>query len=105
MSQIVASPAKLSDGSWGARIQTRVQVGEEVTIRTAAGKTWTAIVTRVVWAGDGVTLCATRSADRPAVSAPARRERNGCGRCCRTATRTAQIWEECDYCGAEPIYM
>ena len=64
---IAASPAKLKDGSWGARIaRTDVAPGQVVTIRTQAGKTWDARITRVVWTGDGIALCATESADRPA---------------------------------------
>jgi hypothetical protein len=30
---------------------------------------------------------------------------SGCSRCRRTSTRTTQIWETCDSCGAEPIYI
>jgi hypothetical protein len=64
-----ATPAKLRDGSWGARVQGAAAVGDVVTITTRAGKTWDARVTSVIWTGDGVALCATASLDR----APARR--------------------------------
>lgn len=62
----VASPAKLRSGEWGAKVNGSVSVGAMLTIRTAAGKEWQATVAKVVWSGDGVTLCATQSADRPA---------------------------------------
>lgn len=58
-----ATPAKLRDGSWGARVRGRVSSGEIVTITTKAGKSWKARVTRVLWSGDGVSLCATESLD------------------------------------------
>jgi hypothetical protein len=64
-----ATPAKLRDGSWGARCTATVAVGDLIQITTRAGKSWTAQVTRVLWAGEGVTLCATASADRPARAA------------------------------------
>ena len=66
-----ATPAKLRDGSWGARVRGPVQAGDTVTITTSAGKTWQARVERVVWTGEGVTLCATSSLDRASTPAPA----------------------------------
>lgn len=59
-----ATPAKLRDGSWGARIQGAVSVGDVVKITTKAGKSWEARVSSVVWSGEGVTLVATASLDR-----------------------------------------
>ena len=60
-----ASPAKLRDGSWGARVRSeQVSPGDVVTITTAGGKTWQARVERVVWSGEGVSICATSSLDR-----------------------------------------
>jgi len=63
-----ATPAKLRDGSWGARVAGTVAQGDVVTITTTAGKSWQARVTRVVWSGDGVAICATASLDRPSSS-------------------------------------
>lgn len=60
-----ASPAKLKNGSWGARVKGDVKEGDVITIRTKSGKTWEARVTRVVWSGDSVSICATESMDRP----------------------------------------
>jgi hypothetical protein len=59
-----AAPAKLRDGSWGARVQGDAAVGDVVTITTRAGKTWDARVKKVLWSGDGIALCATTSLDR-----------------------------------------
>ena len=76
-----ASPAKLRDGSWGARVtSTSVNVGDEVKIATKSGKSWTAIVSRVIWSGDGITLVATQSTDRAPSRGYARRSGEGyCG--------------------------
>ena len=58
-----ATPAKLRDGSWGARVAGPVKSGDTVEVKTKVGKTWTAVVTAVLWTGEGgtVSLCSTRS--------------------------------------------
>ena len=58
-----ASPSKLKDGTWGARIpldgiySRRVASdrlkGQDVTIQTRSGKSWTATVAAVLWVGEG----------------------------------------------------
>lgn len=61
-----AKPKKLRDGTWGAVVERMgIGRGDVIQVTTAAGKTWQAAVERVVWSGDGVTICATRSLDRP----------------------------------------
>lgn len=68
-----ATPAKLKNGAWGARVQGSVAEGDTVTITTRSGKSWEARVTSVVWSGSGVSICATESLDRaPAASAKTR---------------------------------
>jgi len=62
-----ATPVKLRDGSWGARVLGRPRVGDEITIIANSGKTWTATISKVVWQGDDAALCATgNSPARPA---------------------------------------
>jgi len=56
-----ATPTKLRSGDWGARVQGRVATGDSITITTRSGKSWTATVSRVLWSGDGVAICATES--------------------------------------------
>ena len=53
----------MKDGSWGARVEGRVSVGDTITISTRSGKSWQARVLRVVWSGDGVTLVVARTGD------------------------------------------
>ena len=101
-----ATPYKLRNGAWGCKVAGTPTTGEAVTITTKAGKTWTAEISRVLWTGNGVALCATaQRASTSYTRTPSAPTTTGCSRCRRTATRTAQIWEECDRCGAEPIYI
>jgi hypothetical protein len=60
---LTATPTKLRDGRWGARVVGSPRVGEEIEVRSASGKVWRAYVERLVWSGNGVALVATRSAD------------------------------------------
>ena len=55
-----ATPIKLKDGSWGARVQGTVNAGDNITVRTKAGKEWVATVGRIVWKGDGVAIVTTQ---------------------------------------------
>ena len=64
-----ATPTKLQNGTWGARVQGDVAQGDTVTISTRSGKSWTATVDRVVWSGNGVSIVATsKGASRSAHS-------------------------------------
>lgn len=60
-----ATPTKLKNGSWGARVQGTAHQGDTVTITTRGGKSWRARITCVLWSGKGVSICATESLDRP----------------------------------------
>ena len=75
---IIASPMKLRDGSWGARVPSKDAVeGQTIRIRTRAGKEWDAVITRIQerksW--DNETHCATRGVDNAPAAAPAQRHR------------------------------
>lgn len=78
---MTATPTKLRDGTWGARVQGTVQSGDRITITTRAGKSWTAVIARVVWTGQGVSLVATGSAPRPQAQ---QRNRQTGSSCCPT---------------------
>lgn len=69
---IAATPVKLRSGAWGARVKDAVSEGDVVTITTRSGKSWDARVTRVVWRGDDVAICATASLDRRLPVGPSR---------------------------------
>lgn len=56
-----ATPAKLRDGSWGARTAERVIVGQTIEVTSKAGKRWLSSVKEVVWT-DG-SVCIVRTGD------------------------------------------
>ena len=58
-----ATPKKLKDGTWGARVLGAVEPGDTITITTRAGKSWDAIVERVLWSDDQAMLVSTVSAE------------------------------------------
>ena len=98
---------KLRDGSWGVRSTVEVKPGDVVTVTKRDGASVPQTIKAIVWSGNGVWLCSVEpkdSAPAPAASKP-RARTSGCPRCCRTATRRAQVFEECDSCGTEPIYV
>ena len=88
-----ATPAKLNDGTWGARTTHRVVVGSTITVRTRAGKTWRAAVNEVVWT-DG-TACLVRTAAGAASTAPRKSSRRHSyyGTVCRI-DGTGDAWEQ-----------
>ena len=62
MDTMAATPTKLRDGRWGARVVGSAQLGAKVKITTRAGKSWSATVSQVVWTRDAISICATRTA-------------------------------------------
>ena len=62
---LAATPTKLRNGSWGATTSASAAKGDVVRIRTKAGKEWDALIVSVVWTGDGKSIVATESLDRP----------------------------------------
>jgi hypothetical protein len=58
----MASPVKLSDGTWGARVPGIVFVGQNITIETRAGKKWTACVAKIISKNSDGAIVQTKSA-------------------------------------------
>lgn len=105
-----AKPTKLRSGDWGATVDSEtIQVGEIVQITTRAGKSWEARVTRVVWTGKGVAICATESLDRGPRSIPSTAPQYSDARCARCRCHSEPnagapgsiMYDGCDYCGCE----
>ena len=64
---ISATPAKLKNGSWGARIAgDPVKAGTSIRVTARSGKAWDAVIDRVLWSGDGISIVSTKTknADR-----------------------------------------
>lgn len=77
--ELEATPKKLRDGNWGARVGSEsVQVGDVIKITTRSGKSWLTTVSKVVWAGEGISIVATASSkSRHSNYVPATRNARG----------------------------
>jgi len=103
----VGTYAKLRDGSWGVRLEGDSVQGTVILVKKRSGETKQERLAARVWSGNGVSLWSIDSGEArqsSRVSSARARSGNGCSECRQTATRTAQIWEECDRCGTEPVY-
>ncbi len=62
-SQLVGSPSRLRDDSWGVRVRGEAQPGDKVEVKTRSGKSWQSTVESIVWSGTDretggpITLC------------------------------------------------
>ena len=55
---MTATPTKLRNGSWGARVHGTPVAGQEITIEARSGKRWTATVAKVLWTDGSVSIAA-----------------------------------------------
>lgn len=81
MPTLNATPARLRDNTWGARVRGAATVGDTITITSSQGKTWQAEVAAIVWSGndrrDGrVALVRTRPLSQRAPARPGRYDRH-----------------------------
>lgn len=75
---------KLRSGEWGLRIQGSARVGQAITVTKKSGETKTEYVRNIIWAGNGITLAAIDTMDRPAGKSYQPRRRSGryeCSEC------------------------
>jgi hypothetical protein len=86
-----ATYTKLRNDTWGIRVQGPAVPGDTVEVTTRAGETKKEVVEKVVWEGDGVTICAIV---RTEASAPSRPRRGQCActdaGCCRPRCECAR---------------
>lgn len=59
--QFKASPARLRNGSWGVRVNCRLQPGDVITVTAKSGKKWCACIERIIASGADWCLCAVRT--------------------------------------------
>jgi hypothetical protein len=52
-----ATYTKLRSGDWGIRVAGTVSTGEKITVRKRDGSTKEERIAKVVWSGNGVSLC------------------------------------------------
>ena len=106
---LTATPAKLRDGSWGARVlaPSAPETGARIKVQARSGKTWAALVAHVLWSGedrDGrpVHLCATaRVSDDVMPRRSSRRASGGrCRECHGPITHAPHCRAQAGYCGS-----
>lgn len=99
-----ATPRKLRDGTWGVQTRGIPSIGDTVTVRTRAGKTWETTVADIVWSGDTEAICRTRkgSASRSTESRPRNNGRCSEQGCSNSSTKNAPHCQAsgglCGYC-------
>lgn len=86
-----ATFAKLNSGAWGIRVQGPVAVGDRVLVTKKNNTTSLQTVVRVVWTGNGASLCEIAQSARAASSpVPRRSSCSSCScmdDCCRNGCR------------------
>ncbi len=90
-----ATPMKLQNGVWGISVPGRPEVGDAVTVTTRAGKTWQAVISRVIERSGSVSICATR------VGMPDHTVRRAITSTRRPAPRVPYNGMCCPNCGSE----
>src|SRR5690554_2743783 len=55
-----ATFTKLRSGEWGIRVVGKVEAGDTVLVKKKSGDVETKTIDRVIWHGNGVSICAIR---------------------------------------------
>lgn len=71
----MATFTKLQSGDWGITVNGKAAVGQTVTVQKKSGETKTVTVSKVVWSGNGKSICAIEG--RRDGYIPARRNSRG----------------------------
>ena len=58
MTEPTATYTKLRSGDWGIRVQGTVEAGAMIVVTKKSGEAKSETVAKVVWSGNGITLCA-----------------------------------------------
>lgn len=74
----MATYTKLKSGAWGVRVAGATSSGSVVSVTTKSGKTKSETVAKVLWSGNGVSICAiVPRGDRDGGYVPAVRNSRG----------------------------
>jgi hypothetical protein len=106
-----ASYTKLQDGSWGIRVpeSLRATAGDVVTVTKASGETKTETVSRVLWTGQGISLCSIQQSAASAARASGSSRRSSgsrvgsCGCDCGSCYPRCQCESHCN-CRGGNVY-
>jgi len=88
----LATPAKLRDGSWGARVVGKARRGQRIFIQAKGGRKWEATVDKVFWTGEDrytgeiISLVSTES-DKRSNEVPSSSRDRVCDECGKHSTR------------------
>jgi hypothetical protein len=86
---MTATYKKLKTGEWGIVVDGDAKAGDVVEVTTKAGKIKTETVARVLWSGDGKSICAVKQKPRAS-----RRVGGYCGECGEPIlTANQRCWE------------
>jgi hypothetical protein len=88
-----ASYKKLNSGAWGIRVVSDepVVTGSTVTVTKRDGSEKSESISKVLWAGGGIYLCAIVPTKRPQKTAA-------------YAARRSEAWTPCGYPGCNPVW-
>lgn len=80
---MTATYTKLKDGTWGVRVNGTITAGATATVTKKSGETKTEKIGRVLWTGNGVSLCSVaassvKSTYTPQSGRSSRGRRTGC---------------------------
>ena len=94
-----ATYTKLRSGDWGIRVQGTVKTGDIVNVAKKSGESKAETVAKVLWTGNGVSLCAIRQSSYSCGSYARRRGGcRGCGGPIRDAAHHRAMSGYCGYC-------
>lgn len=54
---MTATYTKLRSGDWGIRVEGEIHAGNSILVEKKSGETKTETVNRVIWSGNGISLC------------------------------------------------
>lgn len=60
----MATYAKLNSGEWGLRVPGRPREGQQVTVQKRSGESRAETIGKVVWSGNGFSLCTIEASNR-----------------------------------------
>jgi hypothetical protein len=85
--------AKLRDGSWGVKVPGKATAGQTVTVEKKSGERRTERIARVLWSGDGVSLCSIAVVAKSASYGGRNRQSGYCDECGERAEPGTRCWE------------
>lgn len=89
-----ATFTKLRDGTWGLRVPGIAREGQSIRVKKKGGEVKTETVGRVLWKGDGISLCTIGT--QSSQSTPRRRRPGGryeCDECGEIVNPGSECWE------------